>query len=491
MRGPTLWLSLSIVAITILVALLQWLGTEPSASDRGRVLTVYCAAGIKPPVVAAAKEYEQRYGVRVDFNYGGSGTLLSQLDVAREGDLYIAGDESYVARAQTRGLVDESIGLAEMRPVVATRKDSKLHIRDVRDLLRDDVAVGLANPDAAAIGKLTKHALRSIWSELEKKTKVFKPTVSELANDLVIGAIDAAVIWDATANQYDELEGESLGPLALTHKRVTAGILRSSTRPTTTLRFARFLSARDEGQLDFEDHGYTPVGQDTWAETPELLLMSGAMLNRAIDDSVRDFEKREGVRITRIYDGCGLLVAQMEAGARPDAFFACDTSFLDPVQALFDQGWVFARNDIVMLTPRDSKVEKLDDLLGDGLRVGLGHPDKSALGALTAKLIAREGLSDRLRLSGNVVVESATGDLLVNQARAGSLDVALVYRSNAFGVLDTMRVVDIDDIHAQAAQPLAVAKDSDYPALAGRLRLALERAESKARFEALGFDWQR
>ena len=42
-------------------------------------IVIYCAAGIKPAVEAIAKEYEQKYGVEVRPDYGGSQSLLSRL----------------------------------------------------------------------------------------------------------------------------------------------------------------------------------------------------------------------------------------------------------------------------------------------------------------------------------------------------------------------------------------------------------------------------
>ena len=91
---------------------------------------------------------------------------------------------------------------------------------------------------------------------------------------------------------------------------------------------------------------------------------------------------------------------------------------------------------------------------------------------------------------GNVVVESATGDLLVNQIVAGSLDVVLVYRSNTAHVLQHCDVIDIADTSAGASQPYAIAKDSDHPQLMRRLLDAIRSADSRERFRGLGFHWR-
>jgi ABC-type molybdate transport system substrate-binding protein len=63
------------------------------------------------------------------------------------------------------------------------------------------------------------------------------------------------------------------------------------------------------------------------------------MLRPAVDKTIAAFEAREGVRVTRVYNGCGILVAQMKVDGAPDAFFACDREFLDQVGDLFGEGY--------------------------------------------------------------------------------------------------------------------------------------------------------
>ena len=50
--------------------------------------------------------------------------------------------------------------------------------------------------------------------------------------------------------------------------------------------------------------------------------------------------------ITPVYNGCGILVSQMKAGEKPDAYFSCDTKFMDMVQERFlESTTVFGERD--------------------------------------------------------------------------------------------------------------------------------------------------
>ena len=111
------WLAFlaSAAALAVLIGLLAW---EPRVEKPAEPLVVYCAAGTKVPVEAAAREYEATYGVRVQLQYGPSETLLVNLRLSRQGDLYLPADDSYLRQAEDRGLVKEVVPLAEMTPVV-------------------------------------------------------------------------------------------------------------------------------------------------------------------------------------------------------------------------------------------------------------------------------------------------------------------------------------------------------------------------------------
>jgi molybdate transport system substrate-binding protein len=224
------------------------------SSTTDKRLLVYCAAGIRPPMEQVAADYEQEYGMSVQLQYGGSNTLLSQIEVARSGDLYLAADDHYLELARKKGLVKEVLPLATMRPVIAVQKGNPKAIRAVDDLLRDDVKTALGNPEQAAIGKTTRKLLvdSGHWQRLEAQVTrhgVFKPTVPEVANDIKLGSVDAGIIWDTTLALYPELEAIRVSELDAGLSHVSVGVLTSSQSPAASLSFARYLTARDKGQV--------------------------------------------------------------------------------------------------------------------------------------------------------------------------------------------------------------------------------------------------
>ena len=185
------------------------------------------------------------------------------------------------------------------------------------------------------------------------------------------------------------------------------------------------------------------------------------MLRPAIEATITAFEEREGVRVTRVYNGCGILVAQMKAGQVPDAYFACDVEFMKQVRDLFPESDDISQNELVILVKKGNpdQIRSLSDLAKPGLRVGIGHEKQCAMGWLTQRTFDESGV--QAEVMKNVVVQTPTGDMLVNQMRSGSLDAAVAYLSNAAGAADSLDAIRIQGLPCSVAtQPFGVAKDS-------------------------------
>jgi ABC-type molybdate transport system substrate-binding protein len=350
----------------------------------------------------------------------------------------------------------------------------------------------LSNPDAAAIGQILRKKLPAeTWTLLSSKATSTVTTVTDAANALQAGAADATFIWDAMLSQYTGFEALPLPELQNLNANVTLALLKNSKQPAAAMRFARFVAAKDAGLSTLEKNGFKVVRGDPWSEKPELTLYAGSMLRPAIDQTITDFEQREGVSITRVFNGCGILVGQMQAGQTPDAYFACDLEFMKQVQEQFESADSIAQNQLVILVKKGNPfaIADLKDLTKPGLRVGIGHEKQCAMGWLTQRTFTEGKVTESVMK--NVVAQVPTGDMLVNSMLAGSLDAAVVYLSNAVGAGDKLDAVAIQGIEcAIATQPFAIKKGTPYKQMMERLHAQLRSAESKSRFEEEGFKWQ-
>jgi molybdenum ABC transporter molybdate-binding protein len=490
------WLAFlgSVVLFAVLVGLLLWPSGDTGAATGP--IVIYCAAGIKPAVEAVAKEYEQQYGVEVRPDYGGSQSLLTRViedghDSARA-DLYLPADESYIQIGRDRGLLAETVPLARMHPVLAVAAGNPKKIASLDDLLRSDVRLAMADPDVAAVGKVTRDALgkNGRWDAIKPRVAVSKTTVTDVANAIQLGAVDAGFVWDVTVRQVSGLEAVRLPQLDGVSSGVSVAVLAGCRQPAAALRFARFLAARDRGLPEFEKNGFAIADGDSWEEKPEVVLYAGAMLRPAVEETLKEFQRREGVEVITKYNGCGILVADMRGGVRPDAYFACDKSFMDMVSDLFVDAEDVSTNRLVILVRKGNphRIKTLDDLGRPGLRVGVGHEKQCALGVLTQKALEQGRV--KADVMKNVRTQLPAGDMLVNDMLAGALDAVVAYVSNRTGHDDELEAIPIDVPCALAVQPVAVGRESRHKQLTQRLLAAMRSAESRQRFEANGFHWR-
>ncbi len=498
---------------TLLLVALLYLG-GPRVDDSTRTIRISCAAGLRFPLEEVARMYEEEYGIVIEPQYGGSNTLLNQLEIDKFShvDLYLAADDYYTRAAREKGLAAETFSLAMMRPVLAVRRDSGLQIESFAEILDSQLSIAIAHPDQASIGQIGYDRLSerpfgdtNMWEALDRhitqqRRGVYKPTVNDVASDVRLGSVDAGIIWDSTVAMptfRDELVGFALPELEGDPVRISLCVLNASRQPTAALKFARYLTARDRGLPVFAAHGMEPVEGDVWVARPEINFFCGAVNRRAVEDIVLQFEQREGVVVNTIYDGCGILTSRMQTidgqsttHGFPDIYMACDLYYLENVRTWFQNAANVSETDIVIAVPQGStKVRELSDLVKPGIRVAVGEPDQCTIGALTRRLLVDAGLYDQLKAKqqrdGEVVVEKSSSALLVPDVVTGHVDAAVAYITDVMPNRDRVDVVRIQSPLNRAVQPLSIARSSQHKHLARRLFQRI--AESPEAFEQVGF----
>jgi molybdate transport system substrate-binding protein len=486
----------SIAVFVGIGAFLYWYSQPANSGPSNEPIIVHCADALRAPLEAIAAAYEKETEQKVELRINSSQGLLAQMDVTKEGDLYLPADDSFLRFARKKDLIRETLPLATMSAVVISNPNTR-PIKAWADLVSADVALVLGNTDATAVGKLTREALEKSghWADVEKRKPVFQVKISDVAQAVALSPRGAGIVFDAVAGLYPKLTVSELPELAGIKANVAVAVTSFSKQPTHALRFARYLAAKDRGLTQLAKLHYRVVEQaDEFTYRPELRLFGGTMLRPAIQDTIREFAEREGITIATNWNGCGILVGEMKANKIPDIYFACEPRFMDKVKDLFEEPDIVSSNRLVIGVRKGNphEVFALKDLAKDGLKVGIGNENQCALGDLTMQTFNRTGLSGKIRK--NIAKEAPSGDLLISDFRAKALDVIVCYESNATPYLDEMDFVPIDIGAGNAdctnpLQPVAIAKACRYPQLARRLMDAFQTAESKKRFEDLGFGW--
>ena len=227
--------------------------------EKAKTLRLFCGAGIRPPVDEIIKLFKDETGIEVKPTYAGSGVLLTQIQLNRKGDLYMPGDEVFISRAESKGLISEKRNVAYFVPVILVQKGNPRGIKSIADLARPGIKVAMGDVKACAIGEVTEKILKKAGVEDQVKGNVVYTgvTVQELGNAVKLKTVDAAIVWDATAKFYpDSAEAIRIPEEQNVIVRIPIGILSFSKHKEESRKFLDFITSERARRI-FEKHGYT------------------------------------------------------------------------------------------------------------------------------------------------------------------------------------------------------------------------------------------
>lgn len=503
------WLRTAIISVAVIglvsyaifqVTRKQSVSESSSANPNVKPLTILCAAGMKKAVLEVKDAYEKEFGLPVNLTYGSSGQLEGQLRIHAQGgisqaDLFIPADESFSMRTRREGLTSETLHLAEFRVVLALSPNPDTTPETIDELLSSGLAYTLCDPKAGAGQKTMESLVRTgQWDEVRQRAKAVFPTVTEAANAIKTSDnIQAGFIWNSVARQFG-LEFIELSELQGSNALITVNVVSSSTQPTRALHFARYLTAPDRGIPAFEKHFFDTRPGDPWSDQPEILVFAGGVNRDAVDETIREFESREGCVVQVQYAGCGTLVGNIQTGSAgvPNVFLTCDASYMDKVGNLFGDAANVSSTKICILVRGGNpmNIRSVRDLANPQLKIGTTDPRLSTLGFLSWELFRKFGVHDAISSNKSVVVTTPTAHELIAQVQThGKLDAALVYEANCQNLTGEFELIPIDHPVATAVQNIASSRENRYPELSKRLMDAVLSADSSKRFASKGFQW--
>jgi molybdate transport system substrate-binding protein len=247
------WLLLLVVASTSLLM---------AQTKRGqKELMVFSGAANMPPLMQAARLYEKRYGVKVRLTFGGSGVVLSQMKLARKGDVYVPGSDDFMEKALKEGVVDpKSVRVVcWLVPVINVPKGNPKGIKSLQDLARPNLRVAIAAPGSVCLGDVAMEILQKagLWEKVKPNIVVQAKDCADLAAQLKLGTVDAIIGWDVFAYWYPDapMENIAIPPDILRVRHIPAGVTVFARDKKEAQRFVNFLASK-EGKQCYAQCGY-------------------------------------------------------------------------------------------------------------------------------------------------------------------------------------------------------------------------------------------
>lgn len=178
------------------------------------------------------------------------------------------------------------------------------------------------------------------------------------------------------------------------------------------------------------------------------------------------YEARSGRRVSFNFGSSGVLQKQIEAAAPVDVFASAGVQQMD---ALADKNLIdrdtrrdFARNELVVVTPRDSTntINAFPDLDSATVRrIAVGNPRTVPAGQYAGQVFDKLNLTAKLQ--PKLVLAEDVRQVLDYVTR-GEVDAGVVYRTDAQVAGDSVRIAASapENSHEPILYPIAVVRES-------------------------------
>ncbi|MBW1687336.1 MAG: molybdate ABC transporter substrate-binding protein [Deltaproteobacteria bacterium] len=184
---------LSLVLLAIL------LGCGQRGEDTSASLTVFCGSASKPAMQEIAARFEHETGIKVNMVFGGSGTLLSQIELSRKGEIYLPGSPDYIIIGNRKKLLieDSQRIVAYLVPAIITPAGNPANVHSLQDLAGPGVRVGIGNPQTVCLGLYSVELLEAngLLGKVMKNVVTFGASCSKTANLAAMSQLDAILGW--------------------------------------------------------------------------------------------------------------------------------------------------------------------------------------------------------------------------------------------------------------------------------------------------------
>jgi len=165
-------------------------------------------------------------------------------------------------------------------------------------------------------------------------------------------------------------------------------------------------------------------------KTKELLLYCGAGIRPPVQEIAEAFESEHGVKVITDYAGSEVLLSKIKLARRGDLYMPGDKHYVEQAAT---EGMILSQQSVCYFVPtilvrkdNPKNIHDLQDLLEDGLKLGLGDAKACAIGRKTKQIFDKNNIAWE-DVEKNVVFQSLTVNELGIQIQTGSLDAVIVW----------------------------------------------------------------
>jgi molybdate transport system substrate-binding protein len=262
-----------VLSISALVAVLAM----GACGGGEQTLELFVGSATKPATEEAAKLFEEKYGVKVELHFGGSGAMLSQMKLTGRGDIYFPGSSDFMEKAKEEDIVlpDSERIVVYLIPAINVQKGNPKDIQSLEDLVRPDVTLAIADPETVCVGLYAAEILdkAGLSQSIRPKIATYAESCAKTASLVALKSVDAVIGWRVF--QYwapEEIETVYLPPEQIPRiGYVPIAISKSSKQPDLAQQFIDFVTS-DEGRAIYAKWHYLTGEEEAREFAPQATV---------------------------------------------------------------------------------------------------------------------------------------------------------------------------------------------------------------------------
>ena len=203
--------------------------------------------------------------------------MLSQMKMARRGDLYIPGSPDYMVKAEREGVVDPKTTriLTYLVPAIGVQPGNPKGIRTLADLAKPGLRVGIGNPESVCVGLYAVELLdhNRLLPEVRKNIVTHASSCAATEALVAMKKVDAVIGWEVFSNwNPGKIETVFLKPSEIPRLAyITAAVSTYTMNRTASQKFIDFLASVEGGKV-FAKWGYAVTEQAARRHAPNALI---------------------------------------------------------------------------------------------------------------------------------------------------------------------------------------------------------------------------
>lgn len=248
------------VAATALLTSMAACGSIGRADDGAAgvkqvTLTVYAAASLTDTFTDIGKTFEAEHqGVKVVFSFGGSSTLVAQLEQGAPADVFASADTRNMAKATADSLIEGTpTDFATNTLMIAVPPGNPAHISTVQDLTRSGLKVVLCAPEVPC-GAAAKTVETSSGVDIKPVSE--EQSVTDVLTKVETGEADAGLVYVTDVKGAgDKVEGIGFKESSAAVNTYLIGAIKDSKNADLAAQFVRYVAGA-EGQAVLATAGF-------------------------------------------------------------------------------------------------------------------------------------------------------------------------------------------------------------------------------------------